>query len=74
MKNFITNLLVAVVVFGMGYAPDGTTGVQARILGERAAISDIQRQVNGAPIKVLRKTHFVEETGRVRWIVEAEVQ
>ena len=74
MKNFITNLLIAVIVIGTGYAPDGATGVQARILGERAAIADIQHHVNGASIKVLRKAHFVEETGRVRWIVEAEIQ
>jgi len=65
-------VLVFTVVIGMGYSPDGATGVQARILGERAAIADVQRQVNSTPVKILRKSYFVEETGRVRWLVEAE--
>lgn len=74
LNKLLSHVMIAVltVVIGMGYAPDGATGIQARILGEKAAMANARAQVGGKVVKVLRKSYFVEPSGRVRWLVECE--
>lgn len=74
LNKLISHVMVAVltVVIGMGYAPEGSTGIQAKILGETAAMADARAQVGGKRVKLLRKSYFIEPSGRIRWLVECE--
>lgn len=65
-------ILVFTVIIGVGYSPEGSTGIQARILGERAAIANAQAQGGSGRYKVLNKTFAKGEDGRIKWIVEVE--
>ena len=46
-KGVAMALLTAIVI-GQGYAPQGTTAAQGRILARRAAIVDIYHQLGGS--------------------------
>lgn len=71
MIKKVINLLVLAIVVGIGYAPEGETGIAAKIHGEQAAIVDARVKAGGA-IKVLEKKYAVDKFGRTVFIVTAE--
>ena len=67
MKKLLVFSMLGITLIGQGVSEYG--GAQGRLLARRAAIVDVYRQCNGAPIKILNETY----TGGI-YTVKAEVR
>lgn len=59
MFNFksLIVLAAAVIVVGHGAAPVSNSAAQAKMMARRAAIVDVYRQTNGAPMHILSQIY-----------------